>query len=605
MKKLFASLLMLFAAFTLCVEQSSAQSASIPKKVLRYAFLIAETGFDPAQVSDVYSNAINRHIFEAPLIYDFLAQPAKLRPHVADGMPVASNDYKTWTVKIRPGVYFQDDPAFNGKKRELVAQDFVYAYKRHYDPALKSPQLYLLESAKVIGMSELRKAAQASGKFDYDKEVEGLKVIDRYTYQVNMAESQPRFDQHVLSVSASFGAVAREVVERYAGTIMEHPVGTGPFRLGEWRRSSKIVMERNPTYRDVFYEAQPAADDAQGQAIYRQMKGRKLPMVDAVEIAIIDEAQPRWLAFLNGEHDMLERLPNQFANIAIPNNQLAPHLVKRNISMSRAPLVDTTYSYFNMEDPLIGGYTPEKVALRRAISLGYSEEMDIRGPRRNQAIFANGPIPHAAYGFDPKFKTELSDYDPVRAEALLDMYGYVDRDGDGWRDMPEGSPLVLEYSTTPDASIRELNEIWKKCMDRIHVKLVFKTAPFSELIKSARAGKLMMFGLAWLSDNPDGDTFLSLLYGPNKGQSNHARFNLPEYNALYEKQHVMPDGDERLALMKQAEKIAVAYMPIRFTTHRIATDMTQPWLLGYRRHPVMRDFWSYVDIDATKQPIRK
>lgn len=589
------------AMFTQAQAQTSANSAA--KKVLRFAFIIAETGFDPAQVSDVYSVNITRHVFEAPLIYDYLARPAKLKPNVADGMPVASNNYKTWTVKIKRGIYFQDDPVFKGQKRELTAQDFIYAYKRHYDPYFKSPQLYLLENAKLLGMPEVRKASQAEGgRFDYDKEVEGLKLLDKYTYQVNLGEPNPRFDQAVLSNNGSFGAVAREVAEHYRDKMMEHPVGTGPFRLKEWQRSSRIVLERNPTYREVFYDGEPPTDDAELQAIYKQMKGRKLPMVDEVDIAIILEAQPRWLAFLNGEHDYLERLPNQYANMVIPNNQLAPNLVKQGIRMSRAPMLDTTFSFFNMEHPLVGGYTPEKIALRRAISIGYSQEMEIRGPRKSQATFANGPIPHAAFGFDPKFKTELSDYSPERAEALLDMYGYTDKNGDGWRDMPDGSPLVLEYSTTPDATIRELNEIWQKCMDRIHVKLVFKIAPFSELIKSARAGKLMMFGLAWHADNPDGDTFLGLLYGPNKGQSNHSRFNLPEYNALYEKQRVLPDGEERFALMKQAEKLAAVYLPVRFSSHRIATDMTQPWLQGYKRHPAMREFWQLVDIDLSKLP---
>jgi ABC-type transport system substrate-binding protein len=594
-----ATLLMCASLLALAVNAQAAGE----KKVLRYAFIIAETGFDPAQISDTYSRDVTRHIFEAPLQFDYLAMPAKLRPRVSDGMPVVTDNFKTWTVKIRPGIYFADDPAFKGKKRELTAQDFVYSYKRHYDPVWKSPNLYLLESAKVIGMSELRKAAQVPGaKFDYDREVQGIKALDRYSFQFNFAEPQPRFDMVVLYEGSAFGAVAREVVEFYGDKMMEHPVGTGPYRIAEWRRSSKIVLEKNPNYREEFYEAMPDPSDARAQAIYQQMKGRKIPIIDRVEIAIIEEPQPRWLAFLNGEHDYLERLPNNFANIAIPNNQLAPNLVKKGITMDRVPLLDVTMSYFNMDDPLVGGYTPEKVALRRAISLGYSAELEIRGPRRNQAVFANGSISPGTFGFDNTFKTELSDYDPERAMALLDMYGYTDKNGDGWRDMPDGSPLVIEYATQPDATSRELIEIWQKCMDRIKVKMIFKTAKWPEQLKAARAGKLMMWGVAWLTSTPDGDTFLSLLYSPNKGQSNHSRFKLAEYDALYEKQRIMPSSEERFALMKQAEKLGVAYMPVRFSTHRIATDMMQPWLVGYKRNPFMREFWSYVDIDVSKLP---
>jgi ABC-type transport system substrate-binding protein len=178
----------------------------------------------------------------------------------------------------------------------------------------------------------------------------------------------------------------------------------------------------------------------------------------------------------------------------------------------------------------------------------------------------------------------------------------VDRDGDGWRDMPDGTPLVLEYSTTPTAADRELNEIWKKNMDAIGIRIVFKTGKWPEHLKAARAGKLMMWGLGFSASAPDGGGILSLAYGPAKGEDNLARFENAEFDKLYQKQQLMPDGPERLAIMQQLVKIMVAYMPYKFSTHRIRTDLMQPWLLGYRRHPVSRGFWRYVDIDTSKLP---
>ena len=59
----------------------------------------------------------------------------------------------------------------------------------------------------------------------------------------------------------------------------------------------------------------------------------------------------------------------------------------------------------------------------------------------------------------------MSDYDLPRAKALLDLHGYVDRDGDGWREQPDGQPLLLEYATQPDQQSRQLIELWKKNMD--------------------------------------------------------------------------------------------------------------------------------------------
>jgi ABC-type transport system substrate-binding protein len=572
------------------------------EKVLRYAFEVAETGFDPAQISDVYSRIATASIFDSLFDYDYLARPVKVRPRVAEGMPVISDDFRTYTVKIKPGIYFADDAAFGGKKRELTAQDFVYSYKRFFDPKTKSPIFSDLEEEKLIGLDALRRDAEKPGaSFNYDKEVEGIRALDRYTLQFKMQETRPRFI-YALADAGAFGAVAREVVEKYGDKIMEHPVGTGPFKLDQWTRSSKMTFVKNPNYREEFYEAEPAADDARSQAIYQQMKGKRLPMVDRVEISVIEEVQPRWLSFLGNEHDFLFLLPEAFSYQAIPNNQLAPNLVKKRISMERVAIPDVTLTYMNMEHPMLGGYTPDKVALRRAIALAYHTEEEIRLPRRNQAIPAQGPIQPGTYGFDAKFKTEMSEFSPARAAALLDMYGYLDRDGDGWRDMPDGKPLVLEYATQPDAASRERSEIWKKSMNAARIKIEFKTAKWPENLKAARVGKLMMWGLGYSASTPDGAGALGLAYGPGKGEGNLARFENAEFDKLYRQQQLLPDGPERLAMMQQLVKIMVAYMPYKFATHRLRTDMMQPWLLGYRRHPIARDFWKYVDIDTRQLP---
>jgi len=572
------------------------------EKVLRYAFEVAETGFDPAQISDVYSRIATASIFDSLYDYDYLARPVKVRPRVAVGMPVISEDFRTYTVKIKPGIYFADDIAFGGRKRELTAQDFVYSYKRFFDPKTKSPIFSDLEEEKLIGMDALRRDAEKPGaSFDYEKEVEGIRALDRYTLQFKMQETRPRFI-YLLADAGAFGAVAREVVEKYGDKIMEHPVGTGPFKLDQWMRSSKMTFVKNANYREEFYEAEPAADDARSQAIYQQMKGKRLPMVDRVEISVIEEVQPRWLSFLGNEHDFLFLLPEAFSYQAIPNNQLAPNLVKKRISMERVAIPDVTLTYMNMEHPMLGGYTPGKVALRRAVALAYHTEEEIRLPRRNQAIPAQGPIQPGTYGFDATFKTEMSEFSPARAAALLDMYGYVDRNGDGWRDMPDGKPLVLEYATQPDAASRERSEIWKKSMNAARIKIEFKTAKWPENLKAARVGKLMMWGLGYSASTPDGAGALGLAYGPGKGEGNLARFENPEFDKLYRQQQLLPDGPERLAIMQQLVKIMVAYMPYKFATHRLRTDLMQPWLLGYRRHPIARDFWKYVDIDTHQLP---
>ncbi len=590
-------------ATSLCLALGAAHpacaQAANPEKVLRYAFLGTETGFDPAQINDLYSAAVIAHILEAPYEYDYLARPAKMVPNLADGQPKVAPDFRTFTFRLRPGIYFSDDPAFGGKPRELIANDFVYTFKRFFDPKNKSPKFSGFADEKILGTAQLRKQAEATGKFDYDTEIEGLRAIDRYTVQVRLAESRPRF-MYSLADPATMGIVAREVVEKYGDAIMEHPVGTGPFVLKEWNRASKITLVRNPAYRDKRFEAEPS--DAAGVEILRQFKGRKLPTIDKVVVSIIEEPQPRWLAFLNGEHDFLERLPQNFANYAIPNNKLAPNLVKRGIRMEQVPLSDFTIFYMQMTNPILGGYTPDKVALRRAIGLAVNSAEEVRLPRRGQAVVAQGFIMPNTTLYDPKFRSEMGTHDRARAIALLDLFGYVDKDGDGWRDLPDGKPLVLEYDTLSKADYRELDEILKKNLTAVGLKLNLRIGQWPEQLRNSRAGKLMMWSYGNSATTPDSGSVLELGYGKSAGQQNHARFSNPKFDALYEKQAVMADGPERLAVINEAQRILFAYMPYKVKVHRIATDMWQPSVTGYKRHPFRRDFWQFIDIDPGKMP---
>jgi ABC-type transport system substrate-binding protein len=583
-------------ACTLFLALGLAAHAADAPKILHVVFPVAETGFDPAQISDLYSRTITPHIFESLFTYDPLARPYKIMPLTATAMPEVSADFRTWTVRVRPGIYFDDDPAFKGQRRELVAQDYVYAIERFFDPALKSPNYSSLKDEGIVGLDELRQQSLAAKKpFDYDREVEGLRTLDRYTLQIRLAEPRPRFI-YTLATNDLIGAVAREVVQAYGDSIMEHPVGTGPFRLKQWRRGSLIVLERSPTFREMRYDAQPDAEDAQGQAWLARLRGRRLPMVDEVHVSIIEENQPRWLAFLNGQIDYVA-VPLDYVNVAMPNGKLAPNLAKKGIVARQYVNADYTMTWFNMEDPVVGGYTPDKVALRRAIGLGIDVDGEIRLLRRGQAIPAQAPMAPNTFGYDPAFKTENGDYDVARANALLDMYGYVDRDGDGWRERPDGSPLILNVATQASQIDRQFDERWKKNMDALHIKVQFNTAQWPENLKAARAGRLQVWSLGSSASEPDSQQALERMYGPASGSANLSRFKMAAFDDLYRRMLVLPDGPERLALFQQASKLIVAYMPYKIHVHRVLTDLNQPWVVGFRRPIFWQQLWQYIDID--------
>ena len=576
--------------------------AADPGKVFRYAFEVAETSFDPQKIADLYSNIINSAMFDPPLTYDYLARPLKLKPNTLVSMPEITADGMTYTLRVKPGIYFNDDAAFNGAKRELVAADYVYTMKRVFDPRLAAPQLSEFEGV-VYGSEELLAKARKENKLDYDAPFEGIKALDKYTFQVRLSKPFYNFIYQLADCRAAC-AVAREVVERYGDDIGSHPVGTGAYRLAFWKRSSKMVFEPNPNFREEYFDGEPTADDAEGQAILARMKGKRLPMIGRVEVYIIEETQPRWLSFLNGEMDLLFQLPTEFANTVIPNNQLAANLKRRGIQMAQVAGLDLTYAYFNMEDPVVGGYTPEKVALRRAITLGYNVRDEIAIIRKGQAIPAHTPYSPGVAGHDPAFRTTANEYNVPKARALLDMFGYVDRNGDGYRELPDGSPLVIRHNSTPTARDQQIDELWKRSMDDIGVRISISKGKWPDLLKASYAGKLQMWTLGGAASEPDAQTWLVALYGPNAGlKGNQAQFKLAEYDRLFERVRTMPDSPERTKLYQQMTKLVVAYAPWKLNVHRILTDLWYPQVIGYRRPALMaRNFWKYIDIDPAAIP---
>ena len=430
-----------------------------------------------------------------------------------------------------------------------------------------------------------------------------MRALGRYTLQFKLEDPRPRFFENLASGDL-FGAVAREVIEFYGEQAEAHPVGTGPFMLVQWRRSSFIALERNPGYREMYYDAEPAADDAEGQALLARFKGRRLPMIDRVEISVIEEEQPRWLSFVNGEADLAYRVGYQFVTQAMPNGRVAPNLAKRGIRGYQIVEPASNFLFFNMEDPTVGGYSVEKVALRRAIGLGMDTSNEIAYVYSGQGVVSQSALLPFTSAYDPKYKSEYGDYDPARAKALLDLYGYVDRDGDGWRDMPDGSPLVLQIATEADQRRRKIMEVMNKNMTALGVRTASKVAQWPENLKAARAGKLAIWTLGSSADAPDAIGALARYDSREIGGQNMARFKLPAFDAIYDRLQAIADGPERAALFDQAQKIALAYMPYKFKLNRLSTDMTYPQLIGYRRSVFWQDWWQYVDIDDSLRPAR-
>ncbi len=575
---------------------AGAVSAADMTKTIRTAFIVAETGFDPQATSDLYSDSLQRAIFETLYGFDYLTRPYKRVPRTATAMPEITDGGRTWTIRVKPGIHFADDPVFKGKKRELTAADYVYSWKRLIDPKVRSPFAWYVQG-KIVGAEPVIEAAKKTGRFDYDAPIEGLQALDRYTLRLKLTE--PDYIMLGYMTQSPMAAVAREVVEAYGdanGWVQANPVGTGPYQLKTWRRGQQIVLEANPNYRDETF---PDSSDPADRELVAKMRGKKLPIVGRIEISIIEESNPRLLAFNSGALDYVN-VPSDLSDTVLDAGHLRPAYAERRVALARITQPSLQYAYFNMDDPVIGGYSKEKVALRRAISMGFDRPQMIRVVYQGQALPATQPIPPNLPGHDDNWSVDLK-YDPAAAKALLDRFGYIDRDGDGYRELPDGKPLTLVMASTPSSRDRDFDELWQKSMKAIGIRIEFLKSKFPDLLKMGKAGQLQLWRLGWINLYAEGDAFVQLLYGPNIGQTNYSRFSLPEYDELYRASRRLPDGPERNKIYRRMSEIVAAYNPWWLGFYTIENTLVQPWVLGYKKHAYWEHPWKYLDVDSSRR----
>jgi ABC-type transport system substrate-binding protein len=588
----------LLLAFLLCFARLVLASTPDPKanpadaqKVLKIAFPSPETGFDPVRVNDLYSNTITAAIFQPLVTYDWMAMPTRIVPNAAEALPDISPDGTTYTFKVKKGLFFTPHEAFKGQRRELIAQDFVYTLLRHADPKNRSPQVSDLDD-KIFGFADARKKAMASGKFDYDQRHPGIYVIDRYTLAIKL--NQP--DRNFLSLLTNpyAGGMAREVVEKFGfEELMANPVGTGPYMLEKWVRGSKIILKANPEFPGFVWDFQPPANNPVELRIANQMQGRKMPQIGRVEVSIIEEPQSMWLAFSGKEIDVVAVPPSFIEKALTPKNDLQQSWVAQGVNMYRSVEPDIRYQFFNMKDPVIGGYTPEKIALRRAIIMGFDVDEEIRVIRKGQAVKAQQMVSPVIAGHDPNYKS-LVKFSPLSANALLDEFGYK-KDAKGYRTLPDGKPLVFTIYSSTSSVDRERDELWKKSMDRIGIRLKVKKDKFPEMLKQGKQCAIPSWALGWTRSS-EAEFVMKLLYSKTIGQNNYACFENAEYDANFEKLKRLPDGPERTKVLHNLYRLMEVNGVLGLSSTGIATRLSHQHIEGYRKHPLILGDWIYYDI---------
>jgi len=548
---------------------------------------------DPVRGSTVYESTVCGHIYDTLLQYKYLVRPPELEPLLLAEMPEVSEDRRTYRFRLKEGVRFHDDACFpGGVGREVVARDVFYSWERIADDSNLPKSWWLIENT-IVGFDAWREArnaaVRAGGKFDYDAPVEGLRVIDDHTFEVELVNPVASF----LYILAMFqlSVVPREAVETYGDRFGRHPVGSGPFLLrreGDWVVGKSIVLHRNPGYREEPYPSEGSEEDrAEGLL---EPAGRRLPFADRIEVTFYVQDQPQWLEFLGGMLDYTPVPAENFGEAFVKRTRvMRPQFRNRGFTAHAVPLLDFIFRGFNMEDALVGGYTEEKRALRRAIHLAV-DHFEFNDSFYNGInIIYDGPIPPDLEGHpEGHFVADsLQGPDLVRARAELAKAGYPDGKG-----LPE-----IEYWTGQGGNSKEQCEMLQRQLARIGVRLKVRLVDFSQLIEAVNNKKAQFFSFAWSSDYPDAENNLALFYGPNEAPgSNSFNYKNPEYDRLYEKVRSMLPSPERTALYVEMRDMILHDVPYVGSMARTRYFLVQPRVEYCKPSEVFTNWWKYLDI---------
>ncbi|MBL8282107.1 ABC transporter substrate-binding protein [Acinetobacter junii] len=584
----------LFSTVIVFAPLGNAKTPAQADKVLRIAFEAPDDGFDMVKTFNFYSGNVADVIFERLLQYDYLANPVKLVPATAQSMPVIKENGKVYIFKIKPGIYFTDDPAFKGQRRELIAEDYVYSVKRILDPKNHSSS-YAFIDQKIVGANALVEQAKQTGRFNYDAKIEGVKALDRYTLQFTL--TQPDYNFPYILAYSTFGATAREVVDYYKDRLGMHPVGTGPYMLSKYVPRSKIELVANPDYRGFVWNFKSTGTAWDNQLV-KEMTGKKMPQIGKVNISIIEEEQSRWLAFQSKQLDFDKLTSSSIPKVLDQNNQLKPAMRQKGIRLYPNKEAEITYTMLNMRDPIIGGNNLDKIALRRAIAMSFNVDEYIRILRKGQAVKAEMLVPAGVNGHNPKYRSSIG-YNPSLANKLLDHFGYK-KGADGYRNLPNGKALVLKINTESGSSSVMYSELWKKNLDAIGIRADFRVSNFADNLKAATQCQYMIWGGAWHADYPEGENFTQLLYGPNVGRGNQSCYSSSAYDGLY-KQAMQQPPEKRMPYYEKMSRQIEAENPLILQDTRIRNWVIQSHVQGFKAHPIMNSNWQYLDIASPRQ----
>jgi ABC-type transport system substrate-binding protein len=569
-----------------------------------------------------------------------------------DGDPPSEAVAKAvYTIRIRQGILYQEHPCFardgDGRflyhnlaqgrvrgvmdiedfpetgTRELTAADYVYQIKRLAHPKLECP-LYSTMTKYILGLDELARELQAElnrirterrkekgNLYNQERDerenpiwldldafpLEGARVLDRYTYQITLKRKYPQFVYWL--AMPFFSPLPREADRFYEQTSLvarnlkldNRPVGTGPYRLETFLPNKEIVLSRNENFHEEAYpeEGEPG-DRALGLL---DDAGKPLPFIEKAIYKQEKEAIPRWNKFLQGYYDT-SGIINEVFDQAVQMNTdgdiaLSETMRQRGIRLLKTVTTVTYYFAFNMLDDVVGGYTPEKQKLRRAISIAVDMEEWIQIFDNGRGIPAQDILPPGIFGHRPGregvneyiYEWDETGARPKRrsieqARSLLAEAGYA-----GGKDR-KGNPLVIHFDTAwGGASAKPQIDWLRKQFKKLDIDLQIRQTDYNRFRDKAKKGNFQILFWGWNADYPDPENFLFLLYGPNGkaryGGENAANYANPAFDDLFRRMESMENDEQRLAIIDRMRAIAGRDAPMIWGFHPVAFGLYHEW----------------------------
>ncbi|MFO1257454.1 MAG: ABC transporter substrate-binding protein [Gammaproteobacteria bacterium] len=625
---------------------------------------------DPARSYSSNEWVIINQIYEPPFQYHYLKRPYQLEPLTAVAMPemtyydahekvLASNAsieqiaYTVYRIKIKRGILYQPHPAFAQDEsgayryhtlsvqeldeiddindfpqtgtRELTAEDYIYQIKRLADPEFTSP-IFGMMAAYIVGLGDfeavLKNFYQQTNE-DWidlrDRVLTGVTLIDKYTYEIKLKGVYPQF-QYWLA-TPFFGPMPWEATRFFSQpgliekniTLDWYPIGTGPYMLKTNNPNQEIVLLKNPNFHGEQYPNEGESKDQKVGLLNNQ--GRSLPFIDKIQFVMEKESIPYWNKFLQGYYDTSGISSDSF-DTALQSSAnggltLTEDLVQKGIKLDTVVLPSTFYWGFNMEDPIVGGYSDQKKWLRQAISIAIDLEEYIEIFMNGRGIAAQGPIPPSIFGYQAGekginpyiYEWDASQKMPKRksievAKNLLSKAGYPNG-----IDPKTGRPLVLNFDTVmssgPDS--QALLAWMRKQFQKLGIQLVIQATQYNRFQEKMSTGQAQIFNWGWNADYPDPENFLFLLYGPNKkvirGGENAANYNNEAVNQLFKKMKSMPDGPERLDLIVDLLEIVRSDSPWIWGIHPKQYILKHQWIGPTKPNAISSNTIKYVELN--------